>query len=93
MSDGKIRVAVRATAAHGDYPRYRAGLGPFRREPVEIRVWPDQLALLESDPALAVARLGGEEAENGPSEPAQRQGPQKARRGAQGAALSNQRRR
>lgn len=55
---GKVRLLVRTTAAHGDAPRYRAGLGPFRREPVEVEATPEQAAELKADPALAVAEVG-----------------------------------
>lgn len=53
-----VRLSVRTQAAHGDHPRYRAGLGPFRREPVVVEVTPEQADALRADPALAVAEAG-----------------------------------
>lgn len=51
------RLMVRTTAAHGAHPRYRAGLGPFGREPVVVAATPEQAAALRADPALAVAAV------------------------------------
>lgn len=53
-----VRLMVRTVAAHGDLPRYRAGLGPFRREPVVVEATPAQAAALRADPMLAVAEVG-----------------------------------
>lgn len=54
-----VRLMVRTQDAHGDMPRYRAGLGPFGREPVVVEVTPEQAEALRADPALAVAEVGG----------------------------------
>jgi len=59
-SPSTVRLYVRTLPAHNNYPRYRAGLGPFRREPVEIEVTPEQAEALKADPMLAVAEAGGE---------------------------------
>lgn len=53
-----VRLIVRTVAAHGEAPRYRAGLGPFGRTPVQITVTPAQAEALRADPALAVAEAG-----------------------------------
>lgn len=52
-----IRLIVRTQPAHGAAPRYRAGLGPFGREPVEIVCTEEQAREIAADPALLVARL------------------------------------
>ena len=54
-----IRLIVRTRPAHGDARRYRAGLGPFGREPLEVEVTPAQAEALRADPALLVAEVGG----------------------------------
>ncbi|MCI1193419.1 hypothetical protein MOJ79_16415 [Calidifontimicrobium sp. SYSU G02091] len=56
---GTLRLLVRTVSVHGDYGRYRAGLGPFGREPVVVCATPQQAQALRADPALAVAELGG----------------------------------
>lgn len=53
-----VRLIVRTAAAHGDHPRYRAGLGPFRREPVEVEATREQAEALRADPTLVVAEVG-----------------------------------
>ncbi|MFN3595277.1 MAG: hypothetical protein ACK4TK_11445 [Thiobacillaceae bacterium] len=53
-----VRLIVRTVAAHGNTPRYRAGLGPFGREPVVVEVTPEQAEALKADTALAVAEMG-----------------------------------
>ncbi|TCS70679.1 hypothetical protein EDC61_1146 [Sulfuritortus calidifontis] len=55
---GMVRLMVRTAASHGSYPRFRAGLGPFTREPQVVEVQPWQAADLKADPALAVAEVG-----------------------------------
>jgi len=52
-----VRLYVRTVAAHGDMPRYRAGLGPFWREPVVVEATPGQALAIKADPALAVAEV------------------------------------
>lgn len=54
-----IRLIVRTRPAHGDARRYRAGLGPFGREPLEVEVAPAQAEALQADPALLVAEADG----------------------------------
>lgn len=54
-----IRLIVRTRPSHGDARRYRAGLGPFGREPLEVEVMPAQAEALQADPALLVAEVGG----------------------------------
>lgn len=54
-----VRLIVRTVAALGDQRRYRAGLGPFTREPVVVEALPEQAAQLRADPMLAVAEAGG----------------------------------
>jgi len=49
-----IRLMVRTVAAHGNATRYRAGLGPFGREPVTVEVSPEQAEALKADPTLQV---------------------------------------
>ena len=62
-----IRLIVRTRPAHGDARRYRAGLGPFGREPLEVEVTPAQAEALRDDPALLVAEAdGGPEAGGAP---------------------------
>lgn len=55
-----VRLVVRTVAALGEAPRYRAGLGPFGREPVMVEALPWQAAALAADPMLAVAEAGGD---------------------------------
>jgi len=50
-----VRLKVRTVAAHGNAPRYRAGLGPFWRDPVVVEVEPWQAAALHRDSMLAVS--------------------------------------
>jgi len=52
-----IRLIVRTQAAHGTNPRYRAGLGPFGRDPVTIEATPEQAEALKADPVLIVAEV------------------------------------
>jgi hypothetical protein len=47
---GLTTVTVRSTG----FRRYRAGLGPFGREPVTVRVTPEQLLALRADTLLIV---------------------------------------
>lgn len=54
-----IRLIVRTRPAHGDARRYRAGLGPFGREPLEVEAAPAQAEALRADPALLVAEADG----------------------------------
>lgn len=54
-----VRLIVRTQAAHGEVPRYRAGLGPFGRAPVEVEATPAQAEALKADPVLVVAEVGG----------------------------------
>ena len=49
-----IRLFVRTVAAHGEMTRYRAGLGPFRREPLTVEASPEQAEALRADPVLIV---------------------------------------
>lgn len=49
-----VRLMVRTVAALGDARRYRAGLGPFSREPQEVEATPEQAEALRADPMLAV---------------------------------------
>jgi len=49
-----VRLMVRTVAAHGEMMRYRAGLGPFGREPVTVEVTPEQAEALRADPMLIV---------------------------------------
>lgn len=51
---GTVRLIVRTVAAHGDLRRYRAGLGPFGREPVVVEAIPEQAKVLKADPRLEV---------------------------------------
>jgi len=50
----RVRLSVRTVAEHGEMTRYRAGLGPFRREPVVVEVLPWQAEALKADPMLHV---------------------------------------
>jgi hypothetical protein len=49
-----VPLFVRTVAAQGDQPRYRAGLGPFGREPVTVEVTQEQAEALKADPMLIV---------------------------------------
>jgi len=49
-----VRLSVRTAAAHGEMTRYRAGLGPFGREPATVEVTPEQAEALRADPMLIV---------------------------------------
>lgn len=49
-----IRLFVRTVAAHGEMTRYRAGFGPFGREPVVVEATPAQAQALRADPMLIV---------------------------------------
>ena len=53
-----VLLYVRTAAAHRHMPRYRAGLGPFWREPVLVDATPEQAEALKADPALAVVESG-----------------------------------
>jgi hypothetical protein len=53
-SRATVRLKVRTVAAHGGHPRYRAGLGPFGREPVTVEATPVQAESLRADPMLIV---------------------------------------
>jgi hypothetical protein len=46
-----------ASAAGATLRRYRAGLGPFGREPVIVEAERWQVELLKSDPALVVTQV------------------------------------
>jgi hypothetical protein len=50
-----VRLSVRTAPVHGDQPRYRAGLGPFWRDPVVVEVEPWQAAALHRDSMLIVS--------------------------------------
>lgn len=54
----RVRLMVRTVAALGSQPRYRAGLGPFTREPQVVEASPEQAEALHADPMLAVAEAG-----------------------------------
>jgi hypothetical protein len=56
----RVRLFVRTVSAHGDRQRYRAGLGPFGRDPVAVEVTPEQADALRADPMLAVGEAAGE---------------------------------
>lgn len=47
-------IRVRTTAAHGDLPRRRAGLGPFVRHWTVLEVDAGTFELLAADPALEI---------------------------------------
>jgi len=49
-----VRLSVRTVAAHGEMTRYRAGLGPFGREPLTVEATPEQAESLRADPMLIV---------------------------------------
>jgi hypothetical protein len=49
-----VRLLVRTAPAHGDQPRYRAGLGPFGREPVTVDAAHAQADAIKADPMLVV---------------------------------------
>lgn len=55
-----MRLVVRTVAALGNAPRYRAGLGPFGRDPVVVHAAPEQAAAIKADPMLVVADVKGE---------------------------------
>lgn len=61
-----IRLIVRTRSAHGDARRYRAGLGPFGREPLEVEATPAQAEALRADPALLVAEADAPAAKTAP---------------------------
>jgi hypothetical protein len=46
------RLLVRTAPAQGEMTRYRAGLGPFGREPVTAEATPEQAEALRADPML-----------------------------------------
>lgn len=50
-----VRLTVRTAPIQGELPRYRAGLGPFGRDPVEVECAPWQADALRADPALVVS--------------------------------------
>jgi hypothetical protein len=50
----RVRLSVRTVPAHGEMKRYRAGLGPFRCEPVTVEATPAQAEALRADPVLIV---------------------------------------
>lgn len=50
-----VRLMVRTVSALGGLPRYRAGLGPFTRDPQVVEATPEQAEALRADPMLAVA--------------------------------------
>lgn len=56
------RLIVRTQPAHGGATRYRAGLGPFGREPVSVEATPAQAEALKADPALLVSEAGSDAA-------------------------------
>lgn len=49
------RLSVQTIPEHGEMTRYRAGLGPFGREPVVVEATPEQAEELRADPVLIVA--------------------------------------
>jgi len=58
----RTRVSVCVSPAHASAPgatprRYRAGLGPFGRDPVIVDAERWQVELLKSDPALVVTTV------------------------------------
>lgn len=84
-----IRLIVRTRPAHGDARRYRAGLGPFGREPLEVEAAPAQAEALRADPALLVAEVGGEAleaAQTAPKAPSGADMPRKRDKTASGAS-------
>ena len=50
----RVRLSVRTATAHGDAARYRAGIGPFGRDPVTVEATPAQAEALRADPVLIV---------------------------------------
>jgi len=50
----RVRLSVRTAPVHGDATRYRAGLGPFGREPLTVEASPEQAEALRADPMLIV---------------------------------------
>ena len=54
----RVRLSVRTVAAMGELRRYRAGLGPFTREPQVVWVEQWQAEALRGDPFLAVEEAG-----------------------------------
>jgi len=54
-----VRLSVRTAPAHGDATRYRAGLGPFGREPVTVEATHEQAEAIKADPVLIVTEAGG----------------------------------
>ncbi|MCE5420259.1 MAG: hypothetical protein JJ713_05680 [Acidithiobacillus sp.] len=53
-TQASVRLSVRTVATHGALTRYRAGLGPFTREPQVVEVTPEQAEALRADPVLVV---------------------------------------
>lgn len=49
-----VRLMVRTVAAMGELRRYRAGLGPFTREPQVVEATPEQADRLRVDAMLEV---------------------------------------
>jgi hypothetical protein len=49
-----VRLMVRTVAVMGEMRRYRAGLGPFGREPVVVEATPEQAEALKADPLLHI---------------------------------------
>jgi hypothetical protein len=49
-----VRLLVRTAPAHGEMTRYRAGFGPFGREPVLVEVTQEQAEVLKADPLLHI---------------------------------------
>jgi hypothetical protein len=49
-----VRLTVRTAPVHGDAKRYRAGLGPFGRDPVTVEASLEQAEALKADPVLIV---------------------------------------
>lgn len=82
------RLIVRTQPARGSAPRYRAGLGPFGREPVAVEASDAQARELMADPALLVAQAGGEPdaAKTAPESPSGADMPRKRARRAQEAS-------
>jgi hypothetical protein len=54
QNDDTVRLTVRTVPEHGDMTRYRAGLGPFGREPVTVEASLEQAEKLRADPVLIV---------------------------------------
>ena len=56
--DAPRRLRVRlAPELPANVRRYRAGLGPFTHEPIEVLAWPDAEHVLRKDLALIVERV------------------------------------